>query len=61
MRFVFDVVIFYSLCSQKEAGPTAKLDAMGITFVATGSRDKTIKLWDALRGICLWTFVRHMN
>ena len=23
----------------------------------TASRDKTIKLWDALRGQCLWTFV----
>lgn len=27
----------------------------------TGSRDKTIKLWDALRGMCLWTFVRHLS
>jgi len=25
----------------------------------TASRDKTIKLWDALRGQCLWTFVGH--
>jgi platelet-activating factor acetylhydrolase IB subunit alpha len=29
-------------------------------FVATGSRDKTIKLWDA-RGVCLMTLVGHDN
>lgn len=29
-------------------------------FMATGSRDKTIKLWDA-RGICLKTLVGHDN
>jgi WD40 repeat protein len=39
----------------------AKLDQMGITFVATGSRDKTIKIWDAIRGICLWTFVCSLS
>ncbi len=26
-------------------------------FVATGSRDKSIRLWDALTGVCLRTFV----
>ncbi|WVF69212.1 nuclear distribution protein PAC1 [Kwoniella sp. CBS 6097] len=30
-------------------------------FVATGSRDKTIKLWDAQSGQCLRTFVGHDN
>ncbi|ODO05217.1 nuclear distribution protein PAC1 [Cryptococcus wingfieldii CBS 7118] len=30
-------------------------------FVATGSRDKTIKLWDALSGQLLRTFVGHDN
>ncbi|KAL0255636.1 nuclear distribution protein PAC1 [Cryptococcus tetragattii IND107] len=30
-------------------------------YVATGSRDKTIKLWDALSGQCLRTFVGHDN
>jgi WD40 repeat protein len=34
-----------------------KVDSLGISFVMTASRDKTIKLWDALRGQCLWTFV----
>jgi len=40
---------------------TSKVDSMAISFVATGSRDKTIKIWDALRGQCLWTFVGHDN
>ena len=26
-------------------------------FLASGSRDKTIKLWDALSGACLMTLV----
>ncbi|WVN90828.1 nuclear distribution protein PAC1 [Cryptococcus depauperatus CBS 7841] len=30
-------------------------------FVATGSRDKAIKLWDAQSGQCLRTFVGHDN
>ncbi|KAK8858548.1 nuclear distribution protein PAC1 [Kwoniella newhampshirensis] len=30
-------------------------------FAATGSRDKTIKLWDAQSGQCLRTFVGHDN
>ncbi|KAJ3505202.1 hypothetical protein NLJ89_g7541 [Agrocybe chaxingu] len=38
---------------------SSKVDQLGISFVLTGSRDKTIKLWDALRGQCLWTFVGH--
>ncbi|KAF8584526.1 dynein regulator [Ramaria rubella] len=40
---------------------SAKIDALGVAFVATGSRDKTIKIWDALSGQCLWTFVGHDN
>lgn len=27
-------------------------------FLASGSRDKTIKLWDALTGACLITLVK---
>jgi platelet-activating factor acetylhydrolase IB subunit alpha len=30
------------------------------SFVATGSRDKSIKLWDATNGQCLATFVRYL-
>ncbi|KIM71777.1 hypothetical protein PILCRDRAFT_830134 [Piloderma croceum F 1598] len=43
---------------------TSKIDSMGVTFVATGSRDKTVRIWDGLRGQCLWTFfskVGHDN
>jgi WD40 repeat protein len=28
-----------------------------VTYVLTGSWDKTIKLWEVLRGQCLWTFM----
>lgn len=30
-------------------------------FIISGSRDKTIKLWDALSGLCLMTLVGHDN
>ena len=35
------------------------MDAVAIAYAATASRDKTIKLWDALRGQCLHTLVGH--
>jgi len=35
-------------------------DATSAEFMATGSRDKTIKLWDA-RGACIMTLVGHDN
>ncbi|KAH9947606.1 dynein regulator [Amylocystis lapponica] len=38
---------------------SSKVDSLAISFAMTGSRDKTIKLWDALRGRCLWTFIGH--
>ena len=47
------VVVFQPATMQ-----SSKVDALGLSFVVTGSRDKTIKLWDALHGTCLWTFVR---
>jgi len=40
-------------------GDSAKTNALSVALVMTASRDKTIKLWDALRGICLWTFKGH--
>ncbi|VDP02226.1 unnamed protein product [Soboliphyme baturini] len=33
----------------------------GGPFLATGSRDKLIKLWDAHSGVCLFTLVGHDN
>ncbi len=30
-------------------------------FLASGSRDKTIKVWDASTGVCLFTLVGHDN
>ncbi|KAF9040662.1 dynein regulator [Panaeolus papilionaceus] len=47
------------LVAMPPTAATSKIDALGISFVVTGSRDKTIKVWDALRGQCLWTFVGH--
>jgi len=34
-------------------------DNANISYAATSSRDKTIKIWDALRGQCLHTFIGH--
>ena len=39
-------------CQSKKGGP-----APG-PFIISGSRDKTIRLWDALTGACLFTLVR---
>jgi WD40 repeat protein len=30
-----------------------------ISFAVTASRDKTVKIWDAIRGHCLYTLVGH--
>lgn len=57
-RFCIFCVFNMMLGLLQPANPrSAKIDALGVTFVATGSRDKTIKIWDALTGQCLWTFV----
>ncbi|GAA6047603.1 hypothetical protein JCM3770_001585 [Rhodotorula araucariae] len=42
------------------AGRSAEAKTVG-AFAATGSRDKTIKLWDAVSGQCLKTLVGHDN
>lgn len=42
---------------QPATAQTAKLDSLAVSFVMTASRDMTIKLWDAIKGRCLWTFV----
>ena len=31
------------------------------SYLASGSRDGTIKLWDALNGVCLMTYTSHEN
>ena len=38
--------------------PKASAITQSLAFVATGSRDKTIKLWDGVSGQCLRTLVR---
>ncbi|KAF5381675.1 hypothetical protein D9615_005568 [Tricholomella constricta] len=47
------------LVAQPATAASTKLDALAISFAITGSRDKTIKLWDSIRGLCLWTFIGH--
>jgi platelet-activating factor acetylhydrolase IB subunit alpha len=52
------ILTLITLRPMQPANPrSAKVDALGVAFVATGSRDKAIKIWDALTGQCLWTFV----
>jgi platelet-activating factor acetylhydrolase IB subunit alpha len=31
------------------------------SYLASGSRDRTVKLWDPLKSICLMTFTAHEN
>jgi platelet-activating factor acetylhydrolase IB subunit alpha len=42
--------------AQAPSGRSAEAKAVGL-FAATGSRDKTIKIWDAVSGQCLKTLV----
>jgi platelet-activating factor acetylhydrolase IB subunit alpha len=64
---VVEVAIFAPVAAygaiRELVGTTAPKDAMASApgqFVATGSRDKTIKLWDSA-GQCLRTLVGHDN
>uniref|UniRef100_T1I273 WD_REPEATS_REGION domain-containing protein n=1 Tax=Rhodnius prolixus TaxID=13249 RepID=T1I273_RHOPR len=43
------------------AGADNKKGAYEGPFLASGSRDKTIKVWDVSRGICLFTLEGHDN
>ena len=50
MSVLISQAFFYSLPLQKKAtlpGP----------FLVSGSRDKTVKLWDVGSGVCLFTLV----
>ena len=49
------IVATVALQYKKKGGP-----APG-PFLISGSRDKTIKLWDAITGACLMTLVREEN
>lgn len=31
------------------------------SYLASGSRDKSVRLWDSTRGLCLMTFTAHEN
>ncbi len=31
------------------------------SYLASGSRDRSVKLWDPLQGVCLMTFTAHEN
>ena len=36
-------------------------DASDYGYLASGSRDRTVRLWDALKGQCLMVFAAHEN
>eukprot|EP01133_Synstelium_polycarpum_P000194 gene194-233_t len=55
-----------SLLSTPEGKAKAKVGAGGTSFgqsgyLATGSRDKTIKIWELATGRCLQTYIGHDN
>eukprot|EP01038_Epipyxis_sp_PR26KG_P006659 gene6659-9140_t len=47
--------------SSAESLAKLKASANDYSYLASGSRDRTIKLWDPLRGVCLATFTAHEN
>ncbi|EIM90085.1 dynein regulator [Stereum hirsutum FP-91666 SS1] len=49
------------LVAQVPGAPVPDADSLSFAYVATGSRDRTVRLWDATHGQMLWTFVGHDN
>ncbi|KZS89683.1 dynein regulator [Sistotremastrum niveocremeum HHB9708] len=45
--------------SEESKARMAKIDSLGVSFVVTGSRDRDIKIWDALHGQCVYTLKGH--
>ncbi|KAG6840564.1 hypothetical protein C0991_005840 [Blastosporella zonata] len=48
------------LVAQPPNATSSRVDSLAVSFAMTASRDKTIKLWDSIRGLCLWTFVSRL-
>lgn len=46
---------------QEATSPNQKSDRTGGPFLISGSRDKTIKVWDVGLGTCLFTLIGHDN
>ena len=49
--------------SEASIAKSSNIDASGKLgpFLVSGSRDKTIKMWDTSSGLCLFTLVGHDN
>jgi WD40 repeat protein len=46
--------------SEATAG-AASTDANDFSYLVSGSRDRSVKLWDPLKNVCLMTFTCHEN
>eukprot|EP01035_Chromulina_nebulosa_P017105 gene17105-22619_t len=47
--------------ANREENNSDSNNSIDLGYLVSGSRDKTVKLWDALRGVCLMTFSAHEN
>ena len=46
---------------EQEQTQTQQAEAQPFSYLVSGSRDKTVRLWEALRGECLGVFSFHSN